>query len=726
MRVRLETLLVSSLLILTAHQASAEQTPMLNPSSHAPSWAAGQIPITWGDCIPVPVVPMGQQMPLVPMPYPMQGGMPMMIPNNQPMLSPPSPFFNSPQAPAPTAPNIQAACDNTNELKLEALQTRYNQGAAASRKNIEELRQALEDTQNQMTDGRSLIEGLSSDKKALEGKITDLENTNKTLTAKLGSSEKNFGDQARKLTALGNKGAVLAALQSSYKDRNNENAKLKNKLTKLESFKTANTLKSAQDSNTISALKKKLADLNSTNITLKSKMATAESTAGAQARKLTAMGQPTAELTALKSAYKQRNNDNADLRKKLADLSNANITLKTKMATAASNAGANARKLTALKQSTTELAALKSAYKERNDESADLKSKLAKLETFKTASTLKSAQDNNTISALKKKLADLKNAHITLQTKLSSAESSAGSQARKLTALGQSATELTALRSAYKDKNEEARILKSQLAQLKNSLDIANSCKSKASTLANSLSDSDDKNKSLLAKIGTLESQLSSKTRKINALTAAAGELAALRSAYKDLNNTKADLSEKLTKATADSDKDGVLDNADQCPTSPAGSEVNEVGCPKVVDSDGDTVADANDLCPNTISGTTVNEFGCAPTESITLDGVNFDTGSAHLTASSLPIIKAAANTLSQHSNLNIEISGYTDNQGGKAINQQLSQRRANTVMIELIKNNVKADRLSAKGYGEKNPVASNATNKGRATNRRVELKILK
>ena len=73
---------------------------------------------------------------------------------------------------------------------------------------------------------------------------------------------------------------------------------------------------------------------------------------------------------------------------------------------------------------------------------------------------------------------------------------------------------------------------------------------------------------------------------------------------------------------------------------------------------------------------------------------------------------------------LNIDILGYTDNKGLGTINKNLSQRRANTVMIQLIIDGVDANRLKAKGYGEKDPVASNETAEGRATNRRVELKI--
>ena len=295
--------------------------------------------------------------------------------------------------------------------------------------------------------------------------------------------------------------------------------------------------------------------------------------------------------------------------------------------------------------------------------------------------------------------------------------------------------------------------LKSELARQN---EAANLCKLEVADLKKKLSESDNNRKSLLAKITTLETTSSNQARKINALMATTLELDSLKSAYKDLSSKKAELNSKLIAATADSDKDGVLDSFDKCPSSPEGTEVNasgcpadadndgivdskdscpsspigsdvnEKGCPSIVDTDSDGIADANDLCPTTAAGITVNQFGCGPTENIILKGVNFTTGSARLTTNSFPILAAAATTLKKHPDLKIEISGYTDNQGGQAINKRLSQRRANAVMIELIKGGVDANMLLAKGYGESNPIASNNAAEGRERNRRVELKIRK
>ena len=70
-----------------------------------------------------------------------------------------------------------------------------------------------------------------------------------------------------------------------------------------------------------------------------------------------------------------------------------------------------------------------------------------------------------------------------------------------------------------------------------------------------------------------------------------------------------------------------------------------------------------------------------------------------------------------------MRVDGYTDSVGTDKYNQGLSERRANAVMSHLVDRGVSASRLTATGYGESNPVASNDTAEGRALNRRVELK---
>jgi outer membrane protein OmpA-like peptidoglycan-associated protein len=77
---------------------------------------------------------------------------------------------------------------------------------------------------------------------------------------------------------------------------------------------------------------------------------------------------------------------------------------------------------------------------------------------------------------------------------------------------------------------------------------------------------------------------------------------------------------------------------------------------------------------------------------------------------------------LEQNPSTKLEIQGYTDNQGSVESNQKLSERRAKSVMDYLVKKGIDKGRLTAKGFGISNPVATNDTPEGRAENRRVEL----
>ncbi|MFN3786654.1 MAG: OmpA family protein, partial [Thiothrix sp.] len=142
-------------------------------------------------------------------------------------------------------------------------------------------------------------------------------------------------------------------------------------------------------------------------------------------------------------------------------------------------------------------------------------------------------------------------------------------------------------------------------------------------------------------------------------------------------------------------------------------------------DEDNDGVPDTADLCTDTAANTTVNALGCAKNARITLKGVNFEKGAAILTAASLPVLAKVANTLKQHTDLNIEVGGHTDSSGDAATNQKLSQARAERVMQYLIDKGIPAAFLSAKGYGATVPLADNSTATGQAQNRRVELRIL-
>jgi outer membrane protein OmpA-like peptidoglycan-associated protein len=111
----------------------------------------------------------------------------------------------------------------------------------------------------------------------------------------------------------------------------------------------------------------------------------------------------------------------------------------------------------------------------------------------------------------------------------------------------------------------------------------------------------------------------------------------------------------------------------------------------------------------------------------ITLRGVYFDYDKATIKPESHPALADAAKILQENPGIKVEIQGHTDSDGSEAYNQQLSQRRAQSVVTYLVQNfAIDPARLTAKGYGELQPVASNSTPEGKALNRRVEFVILK
>jgi outer membrane protein OmpA-like peptidoglycan-associated protein len=101
---------------------------------------------------------------------------------------------------------------------------------------------------------------------------------------------------------------------------------------------------------------------------------------------------------------------------------------------------------------------------------------------------------------------------------------------------------------------------------------------------------------------------------------------------------------------------------------------------------------------------------------------VNFDTGKTTIRPDSAKTLDDAAAALKLAAGLKVEVGGHTDNVGAPDANLKLSQGRAQAVMAALVERGVKADRLTAKGYGQTAPVADNRTEEGRGKNRRVEL----
>ena len=142
-------------------------------------------------------------------------------------------------------------------------------------------------------------------------------------------------------------------------------------------------------------------------------------------------------------------------------------------------------------------------------------------------------------------------------------------------------------------------------------------------------------------------------------------------------------------------------------------------------DLDGDGVLNEHDKCPNTRPGAVVDLDGCEVEAVIELEGVHFDFDKATLKPEAKAILDQAAALLAKHERVVVEVAGHTDSTGPEAYNQKLSERRANAVQDYLVEKGIRASRLSAKGYGESMPVASNDSKEGRAENRRVELVVM-
>jgi outer membrane protein OmpA-like peptidoglycan-associated protein len=109
----------------------------------------------------------------------------------------------------------------------------------------------------------------------------------------------------------------------------------------------------------------------------------------------------------------------------------------------------------------------------------------------------------------------------------------------------------------------------------------------------------------------------------------------------------------------------------------------------------------------------------------VRLDYVFFKTGSAELDAMSEFELDNVAEQLNKYPEIQVELSGHTDNVGDSQSNRELSEQRAQTVFDYLVNKGVDAGRLNAKGYGDSLPIETNDTAEGRKLNRRTELKVL-
>lgn len=148
-------------------------------------------------------------------------------------------------------------------------------------------------------------------------------------------------------------------------------------------------------------------------------------------------------------------------------------------------------------------------------------------------------------------------------------------------------------------------------------------------------------------------------------------------------------------------------------------------------DSDGDGVADQFDKCPNTPAGSVVDGSGCPikfPTPDTTAakapaaaySNIQFEFDSSVLKTSSYPVLDATSADMKSNSST-VTLAGYASSEGTAAHNMRLSKDRANSVKTYLVNSGVDAKRLKVKAFGETHPIADNSTEEGRIQNRRVE-----
>ncbi len=186
-----------------------------------------------------------------------------------------------------------------------------------------------------------------------------------------------------------------------------------------------------------------------------------------------------------------------------------------------------------------------------------------------------------------------------------------------------------------------------------------------------------------------------------------------------------------------DTDGDGYRDDVDRCPYDAEDYDQfrDEDGCPEE-DNDNDGIVDVVDACPydREIFNGVDDEDGCPDEGRVVVESniiritekIYFEFGKAIIQDRSQSLIDEIAAVVLANENLRlIRIEGHTDDVGSDIANLKLSQQRADAVRAALIERQVAASRLDARGFGEMHPIESNATDQGRASNRRVEFIIV-
>lgn len=158
---------------------------------------------------------------------------------------------------------------------------------------------------------------------------------------------------------------------------------------------------------------------------------------------------------------------------------------------------------------------------------------------------------------------------------------------------------------------------------------------------------------------------------------------------YKEINDTKTNA------LSTDTDEDGVKDAEDDCPQVPG--DVTRQGCPETLPRG----------------------------QSLDVAGIEFELNKAVLLDNSIPTLLKADTILRAYPNIRISIEGHTDNNGDADFLKRLSLDRAKAVRSWLIDRGISASRLEVRGWGIDRPATTNATEEGRARNRRMEFIVI-
>jgi OOP family OmpA-OmpF porin len=184
---------------------------------------------------------------------------------------------------------------------------------------------------------------------------------------------------------------------------------------------------------------------------------------------------------------------------------------------------------------------------------------------------------------------------------------------------------------------------------------------------------------------------------------------AALRAEVEALKGRVANVETAVNDLKKDSDGDGVSDQFDKCPNTPAGTVVDGSGCPLVIPPPIDTSLFVRKTAMNNPA------MGAKAYANI-----QFEFDSSVLKTESYPILDMTSADL-KSSGAVCELDGFASSEGTAAHNMRLSKDRANSVKTYLVNSGVSAKKLKVKAFGETHPIADNSTEEGRIKNRRVE-----